>query len=103
MLIRDDDGFGASFVATRLAQVVGIAMPVANKAQVYGPHLATVIGAEGIKDAGQIYADALGRVRVRFPWDRTPPGVASTNSVEKPQFLVGTSTAWVRVSDAWAG
>jgi len=41
---------------------------------------ATVVGGE------DIHPDELGRVRVQFPWDRD-----------------GSSTCWVRVSQAWAG
>lgn len=105
LLVRDDDGFSVSFVATNANSVRGINMPNATAATVHGPHLATVIGENGITaDPEAIWADALGRVRVRFPWDRTPPGAdAAGGGQDKPQFLVGTSTAWVRVSDAWAG
>jgi type VI secretion system secreted protein VgrG len=75
-----------------------------------------VIGKNGIDLApGDIWADKLGRVRVRFPWDRTPAGAEAakndplnasaewTDGMAKPQYLVGTDTAWLRVSDAWAG
>ena len=65
-----------------------------------GPHLAVVIGREGINDdteRGQVYADVLGRVRVRFAWDRAKG--------EKPgdAFKRGSPACWVRVSEAWAG
>jgi uncharacterized protein involved in type VI secretion and phage assembly len=67
--------------------------PLAN-----GPHLAVVIGQDGIKtDPHDIFADALGRVRVRFPWDR--------KKGEQPgdSFKRGDDTCWVRVSEGWAG
>jgi uncharacterized protein involved in type VI secretion and phage assembly len=106
------DAYGSSFVAIPGDRgQFGIPFPTARNAQVFGPHLATVIGKDGIKSSsGEIFADKLGRVRVRFPWDRTPwerplPGQAApdSGSQDKPQFLIGDNTAWVRVSDAWAG
>jgi hypothetical protein len=75
-----------------------------------GPHVAVVIGPDGV-DAknGELYADALGRVRVRFPWDPGPPQgsdklppifpVAQPESPTK----VGSNTCWLRVSEGWAG
>lgn len=105
------DAYGASFVAIpgNLGQF-GIPFPTARNAQIFGPHLATVIGPDGIKpSSGEIFADKLGRVRVRFPWDRTPwdhplpTKAAPSGGQDKPQFLFGDNTAWVRVSDAWAG
>jgi len=63
-----------------------------------GPHLAVVIGPDGTDTKkGELFADPLGRIRVRFPWDRRPK--------EDPgdQFKRGDNTCWVRVSDGWAG
>ena len=71
----------------------GWAKPVVN-----GPHLAVVIGEEGIKtDPNDVFADALGRVRVRFPWDR--------KKGEEPgkSFKRGDHACWVRVVEGWAG
>lgn len=70
------------------------------KPSVAGPHLAVVIGEKGINaqtERGQVYADKLGRVRIRFPWDR--------KEKEKPgdAFKRGDATCWVRVSEGWAG
>ena len=77
-----------------------------------GPHLAVVIGPDGVEDPPQapktrtldgepplpdIHADKLGRVRVRFPWDRRPDEKA------RDQFNRGNDTCWVRVSEGWAG
>jgi type VI secretion system secreted protein VgrG len=48
----------------------------------------------------------LGRVRIRFPWDRSPLGLdksGATDGADKAQYLFGEQTVWVRVSDAWAG
>jgi uncharacterized protein involved in type VI secretion and phage assembly len=108
------DAFSACFVSEPLEKgLIGPPLPTARNAQIFGPHLATVIGKNGIDLApGNIWADKLGRVRVRFPWDRTPLGAEVpfnressewTDAMAKPQYLVGTDTAWLRVSDAWAG
>lgn len=110
LLAYDDDGCSVSFVATPTnVDTFGVPLPSARNAQVFGPHLATVIGPKGIDmQAGEIWGDALGRVRVRFPWDRTPweggkTDFGSQNGSTKAQFLVGDNTAWLRVSEAWAG
>ena len=73
--------------------------PRAAKAVVPGPQLAVVIGPGGVpkKDESPVWADALGRVRVRFPWDLGPGGDADS------QFASDKVTCWVRVSEAWAG
>ncbi|WP_273205607.1 type VI secretion system Vgr family protein [Marinobacter subterrani] len=51
-----------------------------------GPQMALVTGPEG----EEIHCDAFGRVKVRFPWDRY-----SKNDEH--------SSAWLRVSQGWAG
>ncbi|MGR4066481.1 type VI secretion system Vgr family protein [Billgrantia sp. C5P2] len=51
-----------------------------------GPQIAFVVGPEG----EEIYCDEHGRVKVQFPWDR----YAEPNE---------TASAWVRVSQGWAG
>ena len=106
-LLEDDDPkseFHCSFSAISLAegsQPVLQCAPLPTdwvKPFARGPHLAVVIGKEGIDTKqGEVYADPLGRIRVRFPWDRHPD--------EKPgdQFKRGNDTCWVRVSDGWAG
>jgi len=76
----------------------------------YGPHLAVVIGSSGLDNKDEVYADAIGRVRVRFPWDPGPPaGVgklptpwSSLTPPDKP-YHSGQNTCWVRVSEGWAG
>ncbi|MCG7198094.1 type VI secretion system tip protein VgrG, partial [Marinobacter pelagius] len=59
-----------------------------------GPQIAIVTGPEG----EEIHCDAHGRVKVRFPWDRhlRPGAVASASNNEH-------SSAWLRVSQGWAG
>ncbi|WP_275289103.1 type VI secretion system Vgr family protein [Halomonas elongata] len=54
--------------------------------RVDGPQVAFVVGPEG----EEIYCDAHGRVKVQFPWDR----YAEPNE---------TASAWLRVSQGWAG
>ncbi|EAQ66647.1 vgrG protein [Marinomonas sp. MED121] len=54
--------------------------------RVTGPQIAIVVGPEG----EEVYCDEFGRVKVQFPWDRYSQG---------DEF----SSAWVRVSQAWAG
>jgi uncharacterized protein involved in type VI secretion and phage assembly len=74
--------------------------PVAN-----GPQLATVVGPKELKK-GQIFADhQLGRVRVRFPWQLKVPSdqSGSAGSEGKARFETDRTTAWVPVSQAWAG
>ncbi len=51
-----------------------------------GPQIAKIVGPAG----EEIYTDKHGRVRLQFPWDREANGD-------------GSSSCWVRVSQAWAG
>ena len=64
----------------------------------HGPHLAVVIGDHGVDTPGgqDIHSDALGRVRVRFPWDPGPPDGPD-------RYKTGNNTCWCRVSEGWAG
>ncbi|MFT7339446.1 MAG: type VI secretion system secreted protein VgrG, partial [Marinobacter maritimus] len=59
-----------------------------------GPQIAIITGPEG----EEIHCDEYGRVKARFPWDRRqrPNGVESTENNEH-------SSAWLRVSQGWAG
>ncbi|MDI3383520.1 type VI secretion system tip protein TssI/VgrG [Xenophilus aerolatus] len=77
------------------AQVDFTAHPVAEplrpaftrqKPYTRGPEVAVVVGPEG----ENIWTDALGRIKVQFPWDRI--GRRDQNS-----------TCWLRVSSPWAG
>ena len=76
--------------------------PSASKPVAYGPHLAMVVGPDGINTAQRdIFTDALGRVRIRFPWD---PGPDDPNDpLGQDAILTGRNTCFVRVSDGWAG
>jgi uncharacterized protein involved in type VI secretion and phage assembly len=64
-----------------------------------GPQLALVIGSEGTRklDYNCVYADALGRVRVRFPWQWLG------EPVDQRKYNTDKDTCWVRPSHAWAG
>jgi type VI secretion system secreted protein VgrG len=65
--------------------------PTAN-----GPHLAVVIGPNDLEELDtskqDIFADSMGRVRVRFPWDKSNFQLSQVRPA-----------AWVRVSEGWAG
>ena len=85
-------------------------LPQGTKPLAAGPHLATVIGSKGVDTDGSppIYADDLGRVRIRFPWQRTlPPQTAATGTDSPGQdtdpLKSDRRTCWVRVSQGWAG
>jgi uncharacterized protein involved in type VI secretion and phage assembly len=94
--------YGNSFVAVPFNPSNNIALlppvqasrPIAN-----GPQLAVVIGPDGSKpfERRDLYADALGRVRVRFPSDPGPSGSAFS------RWETDKNTCWVRVSEGWAG
>ena len=62
------------------------------RGQVRGPQTAVVTGPQG----NEVYTDALGRIKVRFPWDRKQPG-RSTNAPDDK------ASCWVRVAQLWAG
>jgi len=66
--------------------------PVATqrKPKTGGPETALVVGPSADTAESNIYTDALGRIKLQFPWDRY--GQKNQNS-----------SCWVRVSSAWAG
>ncbi|UQG54257.1 MULTISPECIES: type VI secretion system tip protein TssI/VgrG [unclassified Marinobacter] len=59
-----------------------------------GPQMAIVTGPEG----EEIHCDEHGRVKVRFPWDRRPLSGNAESSANNQH-----SSAWLRVSQGWAG
>ncbi len=63
----------------------------APKPRIEGPQTAVVVGAEQGPPKEEIYTDSLGRVKVKFDWDRTSGGGDMNSS------------CWVRVSQVWAG
>jgi type VI secretion system secreted protein VgrG len=58
-----------------------------TKPRIYGPQTAVVVGPSG----EEIYIDALGRIKLRFFWDKQN----ARSSI--------TDTTWVRVAQSWAG
>lgn len=112
---EQDDDFHCSFVAIPTQQLEyqgsrgkmtqaafpSLPLPVGFRPSPGGPHLGVVIGIDGVtddSDYGEIYADKkLGRVRVRFAWDREH-GEQPGDCFKKP-----SPAAWVRVSEGWAG
>jgi len=99
-LLDNRFGFSNSFVC--VDDPNNMPLPAGIKPKAEGPHLALVIGPnqDNELDTGQgdIFADKIGRVRVRFPWDRQQfllrPEIAG--AITRP-------AAWVRVSEGWAG
>lgn len=83
---RNRDGYVASVEA--LDTKFGIFRPqrVTTRPRMLGPQTALVVGASG----NEIETDAVGRIKIKFPWDRDP---------KKNQ----TSSCWVRVAQPWAG
>jgi uncharacterized protein involved in type VI secretion and phage assembly len=88
-------------------------LPLATRPVARGPHTAVVIGADDGKGVDtsehDVFCDAIGRVRVRFPWDPGPPQGGSKippifpfAQSDKPT-KVGGNTCWVRVVEDWAG
>jgi type VI secretion system secreted protein VgrG len=66
---------------------------------VVGPQGSKNIAAGGDSD---LYADGLGRVRVRFPWQREVPTGANQSGSTDP-LQTDRRTCWVSVSESWAG
>ena len=63
-----------------------------RKGLVQGPQTAIVVGPAG----EEIYTDELGRIKVRFHWDRKVPGRATDKPDDK-------ASCWIRVAQMWAG
>ncbi len=77
--------------------------PAAARPAAHGPHFALVVGPKGVRTEEQdIWTDALGRVRIRFPWDQGPPG-ATPDTPAEDALATDRVTTWVRVSEGWAG
>jgi uncharacterized protein involved in type VI secretion and phage assembly len=77
--------------------------PDAPKPRANGPHLAVVVGTEGTKNVASggstdRYHEGLGRVRIRFPWQREVHGDPPSDPLKSDR-----STCWVSVSEGWAG
>ncbi len=63
-----------------------------RRGQVHGPQTAIVVGPAG----EEIYTDELGRIKVRFHWDRK----LSNQSTSMPD---DKASCWIRVAQMWAG
>ena len=94
---KGQSAFSNSFVALAKER---LPLPLAIKPIAHGPHLGIVIGPNPQDELDtskqDIYADALGRVRVRFPWDR------QDYKYHQPQLGTTRPACWVRVSEGWA-
>ena len=109
ILARYADGYSNAFIAVPWdAKDYNLTPgPDAGKPRAYGPQLAVVVGPQGSKNiaAGgdsDLYADGLGRVRVRFPWQREVPTGANQSGSTDP-LQTDRRTCWVSVSESWAG
>ena len=103
-VVRHMDKYANAFIAVPYDQDHWgqIPSPDGTKPRAYGPHLAVVIGSSGTDiSKSEVFADALGRVRVRFPWQTTGPKQA----IESVDELLESDkcTAWVPVCEEWAG
>jgi type VI secretion system secreted protein VgrG len=72
--------------------------------EVRGPQTAVVVGPK----EEEIYVDELGRVKVRFHWDRRTAeagGGAGERGVrgDGTRLVEGENTCWIRVAQLWAG
>jgi uncharacterized protein involved in type VI secretion and phage assembly len=97
-----DDDYGNSFVAVPWEGDPShkrLPLPLAVSVRADGPQLAVVIGPHGLDvDNSDIHADSLGRVRVRFPWHTNLPDPGEADPLKTDR-----RTAWIRVSQSWAG
>ena len=114
VIMDHNDSFSNAFIAVPWdgATYKIVPGPDGAKPRVYGPHLAVVIGPDGKTDVSlggntDIYADGLGRVRVRFPWQRVVPSTISVpgfpDTGDTDPMNSDRRTCWVPVSEAWAG
>jgi uncharacterized protein involved in type VI secretion and phage assembly len=104
-ILGDAGKVSAAFVAIPFKPGGGFPLrppALGEKPRVSGPHFATVIGPGGLDLAGvgDIFADAFGRVRIRFPWD---PGPITNEGAAIGPLSSQLNTCWVRMSEGWAG
>ncbi len=104
IVTRHGDDYSNAFIAVPWdAQTYSrVPLPTGTKPRAYGPELAVVIGRQGTGGDNDIYCDALGRVRVRFPWQKeVQPGGGKNSSTDPLQS--DRRTCWVPVCEDWAG
>ena len=87
----DGGGYGNEFTLQPHESVYRAPLTT-RKGRVHGPQTAIVCGPAG----EEIYTDDLGRIKVRFHWDRKVPG----RSTDKPD---DKASCWIRVAQMWAG
>lgn len=98
---RHDDQYSNSFTAVPFVPgyLTRFPLPAYQPARAEGPQLAVVVGPKGAKDnPADHLVDALGRVRIRFPWHTDLP-----EGGEQDPWKTDRRTAWVRVAEGWAG
>lgn len=105
-MLTGGSGFACAFEAIPVSPPLNAdhwPTPQSARPVAHGPHFALVVGPKGVRTEEQdISTDALGRVRIRFPWDQGPPGATADTPAEDP-LATDRVTAWVRVSEGWAG
>lgn len=86
---RGESSFGAQYQNTFVAVALGqpYAPRRADKPQIYGHQIATVVGPDG----EEIHTDRFGRIKVWFHWDREGQAASPDTS------------CWIRVAQTWAG
>lgn len=95
LFVRPDPTFKTIFKAMPQKTPFRVAR-LTPKPEIRGPHLALVVPAPDVNSL--TCCDQFGRVRVRFPWDRTWFPWPDADTTQR-----GSMTAWVRVSEGWAG
>jgi uncharacterized protein involved in type VI secretion and phage assembly len=105
-LVTGGSGFACAFEAIPTSPPLDAdhwPTPQTARPVAHGPHFALVVGPKGVGTEEQdIWTDALGRVRIRFPWDQGPPGATPDTPAEDP-LATDRVTTWARVSEGWAG
>ena len=75
------------------------------KARIFGPQTAVVVGDDKKKEK-LVYTDSLGRVKVKFHWDRLDDRDEIDENADKKAKVEDSpqnQSCWVRVSQGWAG
>ena len=97
-LFEKKSEFGNTFIAIPDAtslELINFHPPrTIPKPRISGPHTAIVVGPNGFdRPAGaDIHTDQWGRVKVKFPWDRSDKNDKT-----------GATSGWIRVAEGWAG
>ena len=109
VIASESDGYSCSFQSIYWDDgwPRRVPLPEGKKPVAYGPHLAVVVGMYGLDTTedsdDRIWdtnADQLGRVRIRFPWQRH---VTGGSEFDRDPWRSDRETCWVRVAQGWAG